>query len=254
MTDATLAPDFRPDSYWDVSDPVVAITASIRGELRRHLVRDLLTGEAVRNSAVGWQLEGLDLDPELMADVVSEEDLERRRAIHAWFRGGEHLPRLLPGEAEIARVVVWKGDLLVVSFRARRDADATLRYRVVDEVGTRYCGFPRTSAAPLTALELVRAIDGLRVFGWRIASDDFVLTLRNLHMMSPECEDDIWRAADLVTVSSAFYPDLDSLYERRARDWADFRIGAVQERMEQGNAGEAADPLMAYVLERLDGC
>jgi hypothetical protein len=245
-------PDFRPASYWDVADPVVAITASIRGELRRRLVTDLLTGEAERHGVGAWALDGFDLDADLLADDTAEGALECRCAMHPWFRGGEHLPALRPGEVEVARVVVWKADLLVVSIRARRDAEGAIRWRVVDEIGTRYCGHPRSTAAPLTALELVRFIDGLRVYGWRFITSDFVQTLRCDHMAAPESEDDLRRAARLVTVSSPFYPGIGDLYALRAVEWADACVREVQERMEQGWPGGLPEPLVTYVLERLD--
>jgi hypothetical protein len=252
MPDAIPYPDVRPDSYWDVGDPVVAITASIRGELRRRLVTDLLTGEAERHGVGAWELEGFSLDADLLADETEEGALERRCRIHPWFRGGEHLPALLPGEVEIARVVVWKADLLIVSVRARRDADGTIRYRVVDEIGTRYCHHPRQSAAPLTALELVRFIDGLRVHGWRFITSDFVQTLRCDHMAAPESGQDLRRAARLVTVSSPFYPGIGDLYALRAIEWAEDCIREVRERVEQGWPGGLPEPLVAYVLERLE--
>ena len=37
--------DFRPASYWDAADPVVAITQNIKGHLRRGLVRDFMKGK-----------------------------------------------------------------------------------------------------------------------------------------------------------------------------------------------------------------
>jgi len=245
-------PDFRPASYWDVADPVVAITASIRGEVRRRLVTDLLTGEAGRHAGLGWQLAGLELDHALLADDATQEEIDRLCAIHPWFRGGEHLPALLPGEVEIARIVVWKADLLVVSVRARRETGGTIRYRVVDEVGTRYCRYPRTSATPLSALELVRLIDGIRVHGWRLLSDDFVLTMRCTYMPAPESDQDLRRAARLVTVSSPFYPGIGEVYAMQANEWAEAWIEEMQEQAERGTPGGLPEPLTSYVLEQLE--
>jgi len=245
-------PGFRPTSYWDVADPIVAITATIRGEVRRRLVTDLLTGEAERNAAVGWQLEGLELDAELLADVAGAQDLDRLCDIHPWFRGGEHLPALLLGEVEIARIVVWKADLLVVSIRAQRDHTGRIRYRVVDEIGTRYCHYRRSSLKPLSAFELIRLIDGLRIHGWRIVSDDFVRTMRCQYVAAPESDDDVRRAARLVTVSSPFYPGLDGFYALRAVGWAESWIGQMRDQAERDWQSGVPEALVAYVLERLD--
>jgi hypothetical protein len=104
MPEPIPEPDFRPDGYWDVADPVVAVTASIRGELRRRLVTDLLTGEAERHGVGPWALDGFDLDADLLADETAEGALERRCQMHPWFRGGEHLPALLSGEVARRRV------------------------------------------------------------------------------------------------------------------------------------------------------
>ena len=38
--------DFRPASYWDAADPVVAITQNIKGQLRREMVRDFISAAA----------------------------------------------------------------------------------------------------------------------------------------------------------------------------------------------------------------
>lgn len=252
MRDQLPDPEFRPPSYWDVADPIVAITASIRGEVRRRLVTDLLTGEARRHGEVGWQLAAYEIDAEMLAEYTNEDDLDRLCAVHPWFRGGEDLPAALPGEVEIARIVVWKADLLVVSIRARRDFTGTIRYRVVDEIGTRYCRYPRSSAAPLSALELARFIDGLRVHGWRLISDDFVLTLRCTFMAAPETEDDLRRAARLVTVSSPFYPGLDEVYALQAIEWAESWIEEMREDAERQVPGGLPAILAAYVLDRLE--
>ncbi len=38
--------DFRPASYWHAADPGAAITQNIKGQLRREMVRDFISGDA----------------------------------------------------------------------------------------------------------------------------------------------------------------------------------------------------------------
>ncbi len=38
--------DFRPASCWDAADPAATITQNIKGQLRREMVRDFISGDA----------------------------------------------------------------------------------------------------------------------------------------------------------------------------------------------------------------
>ncbi|MBA2527010.1 MAG: hypothetical protein H0V18_14700 [Pyrinomonadaceae bacterium] len=73
---------------------------------------------------------------------------------------GEYLPDLLPGEVEIARIVLKSSTGDVVSIRARANVKR-ITYRVVDEYETSFNFEPRESAAPLTLKEILDMIDGL---------------------------------------------------------------------------------------------
>jgi len=101
-------------------------------------------------------------------------------------------------------------------------------------------------------LELVRFIDGLRVHGWRLVSNDFVLTMRCHYVAAPESDEDVRHAARLVTVSSPFYPGVGDFYALKAMAWAESWIGHMQEQAERGWQGAMPEALVAYVLERLD--
>lgn len=132
-----------------------------------------------------------------------------------FFFAGSDLPGEVPGEVEIARVIIESvlGD--VVSVRARPVASGRIAYRVVDEHEERYSWEPRTSARPLTLKQLVRSMDAAEVRGgngyaaglvWNQVDYDFT----------------IWRDARTyadyvraVRVYSGFYPDLDAYYQRQ---------------------------------------
>ena len=80
----------------------------------------------------------------------------------SWM-GGEYLPDLLPGEVEIARIVIESLTQDVVSIRARRrGSERRIVYRVVDEFESGFDFSPRSSRQPLSHDELVRLIDNLR--------------------------------------------------------------------------------------------
>ena len=76
---------------------------------------------------------------------------------------GEYLPEYLPGEVEIARLVLESVTQDVVSIRARRrGSERRIVYRVVDEFGSEFDFSPRSSRRPLSHGELARLIDTLR--------------------------------------------------------------------------------------------
>lgn len=103
--------------------PIPLILGNMTGEIRRHLLyRDL----------VGEPAEGLSLPDEYRVDILSEIFRARLGNGHPWLLGGEHLPPFLPGELEIARIVLRPATLDVVSVRARPYMDG-IRYRAVDE-------------------------------------------------------------------------------------------------------------------------
>jgi len=76
---------------------------------------------------------------------------------------GEYLPDYLPGEVEIARIVLESVTQDVVSIRARRrGSERRIVYRVVDEFGSEFDFSPRSSRRPLSHGRLARLIDTLR--------------------------------------------------------------------------------------------
>ena len=76
---------------------------------------------------------------------------------------GEYLPDYLPGEVEIARIVLESVTQDVVSIRARRRGSVRrIVYRVVDQFGSEFDFSPRSSRRPLSHGRLARLIDTLR--------------------------------------------------------------------------------------------
>ena len=132
--------------------------------------------------------------------------------------GGEYLPDYLPGEVEIARLVLDSVTRDVISFRARRRRGGRrILYRVVDEYpddnGPWTCR-PASSAGPLPLSGLIQLIDGAR-------SPDFLGEVGSLPLLYLEhqegCEPDELLA--FVTVESDFYPDLTAYYQEKVRWW-----------------------------------
>jgi len=222
MNDApTFDFDFRP-VYWDpASDPIAAITRNVKGQLRREMIADIVSGRAAERApdeATRQLL--LDVHPDLLPDELDDPNLLGRQ--HPWFMGGEYLPDYLPGEIEIARIVLGSVTMDVTSVRARPDR-RLIRYRIVDEypdIGPfEVLDGPTISAKPLTFGEMVTLIDNIRPNpkAWgRITSQSYVEFIRDLNTGSYS---DLDRTAWFVTVTSSFYPQLRAFFEMRARQW-----------------------------------
>ena len=81
---------FRPESYWDVADPLGTILVNVKGTRRRQMIRDYWEAGAIA-----------DLEKGLLRDNLTEEDLVGLGKIHPSFMGGEYLPDYAKGEVEI---------------------------------------------------------------------------------------------------------------------------------------------------------
>lgn len=227
--------NFRPTSYADFDDPVALALNGIKGQRRREMVRDMLTTE-------GEQRETFDALLGPIEDGILEEDAPEgfvqnlNQSFGPSWLGGEYLPNLGRGEAEIARIVIQSVLLDVYSVRARFTG-SIYHYRFVDEDGGRYRIRPRTSKRPLTLRKLVHLIDTVR---WG-EDDDPVVEESQLE----KDEDDIdydqypwvegwwWQqwhyeepleeCTDFARVESEQYPDLANYYEERAAVWREAR-------------------------------
>jgi hypothetical protein len=117
--------DYRPTSYWDLSDVHTVLLSRIKGEHRKRDAR------------------------------VSR--------MHPMLMGGEYLPDYEEEEVEIARVSLDSTTADVISIRARRTAEG-IRYRVVDEYETEYRCVPELSEWLLSTGKLINLIDTAESF------------------------------------------------------------------------------------------
>jgi hypothetical protein len=201
--------DFRPSSYWDHLDPLAAILANIKGQNRRRMVRGLITAETPKRHEIPSGFLEAGLDPGTRSQLGGT---------HPSWMGGEYLPDYLPGEVEIARIVLRSVAQDVISFRARRRRGGRrLLYRVVDEFqrlgGARWTCRPASSARPLSLGELVALIDGSRNDDIEVGPGPLTDELRSGYAANPK------EMLDFVTVESDLYPMLFRYYEERAEDW-----------------------------------
>lgn len=202
--------DFRPD-YWEpAADPITELTRNVKGQLRRELITKTVSDRAGES----------EVHSDLLPDELDDPNLLGR--LHPWFMGGEYLPDYLPGELEIARIVLESTTMDVVSIRARPDG-RLIRYRVVDEypdIGPfEVLHGPTISARPLTFGELVRLIDNIKPNpkAWDdVTSQSYVEFIRD-HNACDGC--DLDRRARFVTVESSLYPQVDAFFEMRAQRW-----------------------------------
>ena len=202
--------DFRPSSYWDHPDPVTAILSNIKGQNRRRMVRSLVIAQS---PAKHHEIPSGFFEPSLDAGTRSQLG-----GTHPSWMGGEYLPDYLPGEVEIARIVLDSVTQDVISFRARRRRNGRrMLYRVVDEFqepgGARWTCRPASSARPLSLGELIALVDGARNDDIEVGPGPLTDELRAGYTMDPK------EHLDFVTVESDLYPMLFSYYEKRAKEW-----------------------------------
>jgi hypothetical protein len=204
---------FRPASYWDHPDAVTAIRSRITGQNRRRMVTDFVTG------AVPAELG--EIDAGLLADALDDPDRRRLGAIHPSWLGGEYLPGYLPGEVEIARIVLASVTQDVISIRARRrraGSGLRIRYRMVDDYdepgGPRWSCRPASSAHPLALGRLIRLIDDARRPDLDLGDGPLADQFRDGNLAGdPE------PLLRFVTVESDSYPTLAAWYRAQAEEW-----------------------------------
>jgi hypothetical protein len=196
--------DYRPTGHFWPLTLATHLLATVKGAERRKYIQGLI--DAGRLDLLDAELGRASLDRDLRAATGR---------IHPWLMGGEYLPDALPGEVEIARVTLASTTQDVVSVRARR-GKRRIRYRVVDEYGgeTLTGRRERTSVRPLSLGALVDFLDG----AWPMRE---VVTMNDM-----EC--DVGAMRSFISVSSPFYSDLATYYDRCFVEWA------AECRMERG--------------------
>ena len=193
---------FRPESYWDVSDPLQAILVNVKGTRRRQMIRDYWEAGAIA-----------ELEKGLLRDNLTEEERVGLGKIHPSFMGGEYLPDYAEGEVEIARIELESTTADVISIRAKKDGER-IAYSIVDEYETQFTVSPKNSEKPLTLSELVRLIDG--------AMEEGSLGLYYTQMNYEGGERSIeWldQMRHFTRVESVFYQQLHLHYEKVLSLW-----------------------------------
>jgi hypothetical protein len=208
MSDLDL--DFRPASYWDHTNPVAAILSNIKGQNRRLWVTAFVTGRAP--ASMGEIPSGFfepSVDPDYRTELGSR---------HPSWMGGEYLPDYLPGEVEIARMVLDSVTQDVISFRARRRRNGRrILYRVVDEYmedGRGWTCSPGSSTRPLTLQQLIVLINGARNVDLVDQHGPLPLVYRE---MQEGCEPK--DLLNFVTVESDIYPGITEYFQQQAGFW-----------------------------------
>lgn len=217
--------DFRPLSYWDVTDPVTAVLVNVKGQVRRELLRGALEGgEPVASAA---------FEDEFRSPDLSDGARLQMGGVHPAWMGGEYLPPYLPGEVEIARLVLQSATQDVISIRARRRRNGTrIVYRVVDEYDgdIRYTWKPKSSAGPLSLRQMIGLVDSMR------RDDDEQGLVKALREDQVKGGGNLEGAAWFVSVESDFYSELERHYEADAQAWLEAQEGEEAEDEEEDDA------------------
>jgi hypothetical protein len=191
---------YRPSTYWESPE---AVLANIKGEQRRQLVAKLMASGKLASQ-----------DERLLAESLTDEERVVLGRMHPAWMGGEYLPDYLAGEVEIARAALKSTTGDVISLRARRE-DGLIHYRIVDEYESHVQYTPTTSEAPLTLGELVKLIDTARNDSMEYVGLTDALRDNNLVAGGVDPED----LVDFVTISSPFYPQLETHYRAQVQRW-----------------------------------
>jgi hypothetical protein len=170
-----------------------------------------------------------DLEPELIADSLSDSSKCALQRIHPPLRGGEDLPDTGKGEIEIARLAyTCTVHCEVTSIRARRSG-GRIHYRVVDEYETAITCGREWSDHPLTLGELIDLIEESSDGDYREGLYFGDLQSRLWIGDGTKVED----LEDFIEVSSPFYPELTKWFQEAFVEWRDEQIA------ERGDEDEA---------------
>jgi hypothetical protein len=192
--------DYRPRDYFWAAGLKIPLLSGIAGEASRQLVSSLI--EAGNPIPVG-----------LDAPVLDEGMRQAWGRVHPSHMGGEFLPGFRKGEVEIARISLQSVTCDQISVRARRSGKR-IGYRIVDEYESGYACRRSRSPATLSLRKLIAVMEHACQGGSII----FPALERNLGGGSTPEE-----LAELITVTSDFYPDLGRYYRALTDVWVDQR-------------------------------
>jgi hypothetical protein len=159
------------------------------------------------------------------AAVEFDKPLHTRGIRRPAFNVGEYLPAARSGETEIARISLASTTGDVVSIRARKRGK-TVSLSVHDEYETVFMDFRDKFNGLPTQGELVDLL-----CSFRGEDDDLPYLPGVIEYNGYETADEV---LDFITVDSALYPDLDTLF----RAWVEEQVGTVGNERGEGNVAE----------------
>jgi hypothetical protein len=206
--------DYRPQTYWPDSLTPGQLISQIQGKVRQDMAMAIYDEQGFTG-----------LDAFIAREELSEAERNAWGAMDPSCLGGEYLPSREPGEVEIARVSLASVTSDQISIRAYRK-NAKIRYRIVGEYEELiYTLAFEESDQPLTIRELMKLIDGSYIPD--CIYEGGILTTMWV-MLFTEGYDDA-EVARYVSVSSAFYPDLQRYYDELVAAWLEPRRREEQE-------------------------
>ena len=212
---------FRPGTYWPESLTPEQLLSRIKGKRRQDIARALYKESGFTA-----------LSEFLVREELTEEDRTAWGAVGPWCMGGEYLPELDEGEGEIeiARISMASTTSDQVSVRARQDGEL-IRYRIVGEYeedeAMRYILPFDKSARPLSLGQLMEFIDGAEMPGDAYGGGIFSSSWAMLHEFDQGPEE----IAGFLSVSSAFYPEIQACYDALVEQWLQ-EYGEPEEELE----------------------
>ena len=204
---------FRPASYSDFLDPVALALNGISGQMRREMVRDMLTTEGKLRE-----------EQDALLGPIQARILEERADhsfidnVSTWggpsWMGGEYLPERKRGEMEIARIVL-QSTLMDVFSLCARWSGGRYHYRLVDEHEGVYTLCRKSSKRTLTLGQVIEIIEtvtgGVDTGGLGLVECWWDQQLE--YGYDPE------DCVAWASVESELYPELPAWYEQRAGLW-----------------------------------
>ena len=184
--------EFRPQNYFLLAG-LERLLSKIKGVKRREMVRNLLKSSRLKEI------------PEVFAKAsLSEEERQALGRIHPLWMGGEYLPDTEEQEVEIARISITSTTGDVTSVYARCEGGKS-HFRVVDEYDGETLSGPAecSSDETLTLGELVDFFDE----AWPL-----------MPVLKMNFDTDLDAMLRFFKVESAFYPEIDTLYQQRVRE------------------------------------
>ena len=231
--------NFRPTSYSDFDGPVAAALNGIRGQMRREMVRDMLTAEGEQRVFYDNVLGPI--SEEVLSNTSPQDFVDHaNQTMGPSWMGGEYLPRERHGEIEIARVVLASTLMDVFSLRARWSG-GRYRYRMVDEYSTKFHLCRKTSMKPLKlsdVIEMLQTGEGVDIdSGPRGLVEPWWNQQRDYGDDPEKCTAFAW-------VESEIYPELAAWYEEYGEAWrAEYQTDLdITTLLEEVNGGQGEGP------------